>query len=107
VALLAAKQGLRCLTAENAIAVFELLKTEQPVLILVDVHLRDATDGFTLTRRLRRNLVTCKIPVVIYSGVLVPTDAANALEAGADAYITLPTQASEFGAVIRKYIHAV
>jgi CheY-like chemotaxis protein len=106
-AMLAEKEGFRCVTARNAIAVFESLKTERPLLILTDVHLRDAVDGFDLTRRLKRNLATRDIPVVLYSAVHVPSDATNALDAGAEAYISLPTQASEFGLVVRKYSRVV
>ena len=106
--MLAAKlQGFRCLTATNMVAAFEVLKIDRPLLILTDVHLHDAVDGFELTRRLKRNLVTREIPIVVYSNVAVPNDARHATEAGAETYIVLPSDVAEFGRIVRKYARVV
>jgi CheY-like chemotaxis protein len=97
-------EGFVCVTAHGGVSLFEALKTHRPALILMDIHLRDPLDGFALTTRLTRNAATRDIPVVIYSASHVPTDAANALAAGAVAYIARPTHASVLCAMVRKHM---
>jgi PAS domain S-box-containing protein len=77
------------------------LAAEKPDLIVLDVSLPDI-DGFEVCRRIKAHPPTSAIPVLHMSGVFVSTrDRAQALEGGADGYLTKPVEAREFVATVR------
>jgi CheY-like chemotaxis protein len=55
-------------------------------LILTDVQM-PKMDGFTLTRTLKANAGTARVPVVILSSLASPEDKRRGVDAGADAYL--------------------
>lgn len=71
-----------------------------PDAIILDVMLPDI-NGFEVCRRLRAAPATATIGVVILTGLSSPADRAEALAAGADAYITKPFRADELVRVVR------
>jgi two-component system, OmpR family, alkaline phosphatase synthesis response regulator PhoP len=60
-----------------------------PNLIVLDLMLPDV-DGMEICRRIRRNLTTQKIPIVIVSAKGDEADIVAAIELGADDYLTKP-----------------
>jgi PAS domain S-box-containing protein len=77
------------------------LAEEKPDLIVLDVSLPDI-DGFEVCRRIKAHPRTAAIPVLHMSGVFVGArDRAQALEGGADGYLTKPVEAREFVATVR------
>jgi PAS domain S-box-containing protein len=77
------------------------LAFEKPDLIVLDVSLPDI-DGFEVCRRIKAHPPTSAIPVLHMSGVFVSTrDRTQALEGGADGYLTKPVEAREFVATVR------
>jgi PAS domain S-box-containing protein len=77
------------------------LAAEKPDLIVLDVSLPDI-DGFEVCRRIKAHGPTSAIPVLHMSGVFVSTQArTNALEGGADGYLTKPVEPQEFVATCR------
>ncbi len=68
--------------------------SEYPDIILLDLKLPDL-DGYELTRRLKANLGTLAIPVILIAGLADNEDRIRGLEAGADELLTKPVDPVE------------
>ncbi|MCL6732618.1 fused response regulator/phosphatase [Streptomyces neyagawaensis] len=72
-----------------------------PDLALVDVGLPDMS-GFELCRRLKAQPPTAALPVVHFSAAAIaPGDRCQGLDAGGEAYLTVPAEPEEIQAVVR------
>ncbi|MEV0224236.1 SpoIIE family protein phosphatase [Streptomyces sp. NPDC050704] len=72
-----------------------------PDVLLVDVGLPDMS-GFELCRRLKASPPTAGLPVVHFSAAAVaPLDRCRGLDAGGEAYLTVPAEPEEIQAVVR------
>jgi serine phosphatase RsbU (regulator of sigma subunit)/CheY-like chemotaxis protein len=72
-----------------------------PDVALVDVGLPDM-NGFELCRRVKAHPSTAMLPVVHFSAMAVePGDRCQGLDAGADAFLTVPAEPQEIQAVVR------
>jgi serine phosphatase RsbU (regulator of sigma subunit)/DNA-binding response OmpR family regulator len=72
-----------------------------PDAALVDVGLPDL-DGFELCRRIKSHPGIAPMPVVHFSAAsITPQDRSRGLDAGAEAYLTVPVEPEEIQAVIR------
>ncbi|MER6158706.1 fused response regulator/phosphatase [Streptomyces sp. NPDC001868] len=72
-----------------------------PDVALVDVGLPDMS-GFELCRRLKAQPPTAALPVVHFSAASVaPSDRCRGLDAGGEAYLTVPAEPEEIQAVVR------
>ncbi|NUP24064.1 MAG: fused response regulator/phosphatase [Streptomyces sp.] len=72
-----------------------------PDVALVDIGLPDM-NGFELCRRVKSRPSTAALPVVHFSATALQTgDRCRGLDAGADAYLTVPADPSEIEAVVR------
>jgi two-component system KDP operon response regulator KdpE len=89
--------GYRCLEAETGTAGLSEAATRNPAVILLDLGLPDM-DGFEVTRRLRS---WTKTPIVVLSARGQELDKVEALDAGADDYLTKPFGVPELLARIR------
>ncbi|WP_246564568.1 fused response regulator/phosphatase [Streptomyces roseirectus] len=67
---------------------------------LVDVGLPDMS-GFELCRRLKAAPRTATLPVVHFSAAVAPLDRCKGLDAGGEAYLTVPADPMEIQAVVR------
>jgi DNA-binding response OmpR family regulator len=57
--------------------------------MILDVNMPDL-DGFEVLRRLRRNVVTCDLPVLLLTGRHQEADVSRGFSAGADDYMVKP-----------------
>ncbi|MEU9008446.1 fused response regulator/phosphatase [Streptomyces sp. NPDC048479] len=72
-----------------------------PDAALVDIGLPDM-NGFELCRRIKAHPLIAAMPVVHFSAAAItPRDRSRGLDAGADAYLTVPVEPEEIEAVIR------
>ncbi|BBC37061.1 Stage II sporulation protein E [Streptomyces graminofaciens] len=72
-----------------------------PDVALVDVGLPDMS-GFELCRRLKAQPPTAALPVVHFSAAaFAPSDRCRGLDAGGEAYLTVPAEPEEIQAVVR------
>ncbi|MFA5121850.1 PleD family two-component system response regulator [Zavarzinia sp.] len=81
----------------------EKARSESPDIILLDVMMPDI-DGFEVCRRLKADPLTRHIPVVMVTGLDQPRDRVAGLEAGADDFLTKPTNDTALFARVRNLV---
>jgi two-component system cell cycle response regulator len=74
------------MSGQEALAICERAECD---LVLLDVMMPDM-DGFEVCRRLKTNIATHHIPVVMVTALDQPSDRVRGLEAGADDFLTKP-----------------
>ena len=90
-------RGYRVVEADTATAGLERFAARRPDLVLLDLGLPDV-DGLQVIRSIRREAPT---PIVILSGRFEDREKVEALERGADDYVTKPFSVVELHARIR------
>jgi len=88
-------QGYEVLEAASAEQAFEILATERPDLIVMDIQLPDM-DGLEATRRLKEDPLLRNIPVVAVTSFAMTGDHESAVAAGCIGYITKPIDKTTF-----------
>jgi two-component system, cell cycle response regulator DivK len=101
VRLILRTQGYTVCEAATGQEALNLLETEMPGLILLDMQL-PGMDGFTLAARLKGDPRTDAIPLVAVTALAMKGDAERVLAAGCDAYLPKPIDAKELIEVIEK-----
>jgi two-component system phosphate regulon response regulator PhoB len=92
--------GFRCLRADNAQQAHALVVDERPDLVLLD-WMMPGTSGLELARRLRRDDLTARIPLIMLTAKSEEDNRIQGLDAGADDYITKPFSTRELVARIK------
>ena len=88
-------QGYQVREAATAGEAFEILKTEQPALIVMDIQL-PGMDGLEATKKLKENPATRDIPVLAVTSYAMKGDRESAAAAGCVGYITKPIDKTTF-----------
>ena len=99
-------EGFEVLTAEDGQDALDRIEQIQPDLVTLDVVM-PRMDGFETAARLRANLATRHIPVVMVSAAAQEGDLQRGREIGVNAYITKPFQPEELVQVVRDLTTAV
>jgi len=98
--------GFRVIDAGTGTEALRRAHADAPDLILLDVKLPDI-DGFEVSRRLKGDPATAPIPVLQITATYSSTEHwAQALDAGADAYLTHPAEPIVLVATIRALLRA-
>jgi two-component system KDP operon response regulator KdpE len=92
-----AARGYRTVEAANGREALRAWESRRPDLVLLDLGLPDM-DGLDIVRRVRREATT---PIVILSGRYEEREKVEALERGADDYVTKPFGVDELNARLR------
>lgn len=79
----------RVVTATNGRETLQLLEKEDVDIIVSDVMMPEM-DGLELCRRVKTNIETSHIPVILLTAKALDSDELQGLEAGADDYVTKP-----------------
>lgn len=87
------KRGYDVVIAENGAQALTLARSAGPDLVLMDVGLPDL-DGWEVTRRLKQEAETARVPVIALTAHALATDRDKAFEVGCDDYETKPVELS-------------
>lgn len=74
---------------ENAREFFDAVQEALPDLVLLDIMLPDK-DGMEILKELRKNPVTCNLPIILLTAKSSQIDKIKGLDSGADDYMTKP-----------------
>jgi two-component system cell cycle response regulator DivK len=95
-------EGYQVVEAESGFRAFEILRTEIPDLVLMDINLPDM-DGYEITTRLKQMPTLARVPVIAMTANVMKGDREKTPAAGCDGYIskpididTLPSQIARF-----------
>jgi putative two-component system response regulator len=94
------REGYRTKAAGDGEAALLAVAEHAPDLILLDIGL-PRMDGYEVTRRLRSNLRTLTVPVILLTGRSGLEDVVEGLDAGADDFLSKPFRQPELLARIR------
>ena len=94
------RSGYDVIEAKNGEEAFELAVAELPDLVVADVMM-PRVDGFELTRRLRAEVKTQRIPVILLTAKSQEADVSQGFDAGADDYLKKPFNPDELVARVR------
>jgi putative two-component system response regulator len=94
------REGYRTATAGDGEAALLAVGEHAPDLILLDIGL-PRMDGYEVTRRLRSNLRTLTVPIILLTGRSGLEDVVEGLDAGADDFLSKPFRQPELLARMR------
>jgi two-component system KDP operon response regulator KdpE len=90
--------GYDVLVADNGRQAIEMARQHQPDLILLDLCLPGEFDGLEVCRQLRQSV---QIPIIVLSALTEEKQKVQALDLGADDYLTKPFSNDELQARVR------
>jgi CheY-like chemotaxis protein len=93
--------GYRVLEAHDGRAALDAARTMTPNLILMDVSI-PYVDGLEVTRRLKADPATRRIPIIALTAHALSADRDRAFEAGCDGYISKPAEPRAILATVRR-----
>ncbi|MBD2295690.1 EAL domain-containing protein [Anabaena sphaerica FACHB-251] len=93
-------EGFSTITAENGWLGLQMVEQYQPDLIICDVMM-PLLDGYSLIQTLREDPATATIPFIFLTAKAERCDLRQAMELGADDYLTKPFEAFELLQAIR------
>jgi len=94
------RSGCNVLKASNGEEALRVALEELPDLAVLDVMM-PKLDGYEVTRQIRANKTTSRIPVILLTARAQESDVAAGFEAGADDYIKKPFSPQELGARVQ------
>lgn len=95
--------GYHVLKATDGATGLKTAMEEIPDLVLLDIHL-PVMDGYKVAETLRDNPQTKKIPVVVITASVLPTDQERIQAAGCREFIGKPFQIQHLLEVVRNYV---
>ena len=96
-------QGYITKTAQSAAEAFEILKKEQPELILLDIMMPEM-DGFEAAQRIKKWPGLKEIPIIFLTALHETKDIVKGFDVGGVDYVTKPFNPPELLARIRTHI---
>ena len=99
-------EGYEIIEAIDGKGATQKLAQEVPDLILMDWMLPDVS-GLELVRRIKRDEITCEVPVIMLTAKTEERDKIEGLDSGADDYITKPFSVKELSARIRAVMRRI
>jgi CheY-like chemotaxis protein len=100
------RKGFEVVVAVNGQEGVDLVASLRPDLILVDMSL-PVMDGLEVTRRVKANPDTAKIPVIAVTARAMASDEEAAMAAGCDGFDTKPIELPRLLAKINGLLHPV
>jgi CheY-like chemotaxis protein len=100
VGLMLQRQGYEVRLADGGQQALAMVQGEKPDLVLLDIMM-PVMDGYEVARHLRADRATAEIPIIMFTAKSQVDDKVMGFEAGADDYLTKPTQPRELFAHVK------
>ncbi len=95
------RSGHDAVWARSGREAIDMLKTERPDLILMDLSLPEI-DGWTATERIKSDPETKHIPIIALTAHALPGDRKRALDVGCDGYLSKPMNIELFNETVQE-----
>ncbi|PIN78883.1 hypothetical protein COV16_05475 [Candidatus Woesearchaeota archaeon CG10_big_fil_rev_8_21_14_0_10_34_8] len=79
----------------------EIMKTQKVDMVVADIILTEEMSGYDVCKQIKANKDTCKVPVMMLSAKSQMEDKLDAVDAGADDYMTKPFNPGELAKRVR------
>jgi DNA-binding response OmpR family regulator len=99
-----ARRGYAVSCAMDGQTGLRMAQSEVPDLILMDVTLPDV-DGLEITRRLKADERTCRVPIIVLTARAMASDREEAFAAGSDDYDVKPVEIDRLLGKMRALLH--
>jgi len=99
------REGHRVLVARDGNAALELIRSERPALVLLDVMM-PGKSGFEVCQAVRADESLAGVKILMLTAKGRDTDLAQGLGLGADGYMTKPFSTQELAARVRDMLAA-
>ena len=96
-------EGYEVTHALNGAAGLAAVSQQMPDLVVLDVMMPEV-DGWTVLTRLRDDMATRHLPIVMLSAKAMPADQVRGYNLGANAYLTKPFSATELIEKVRQVL---
>lgn len=96
-------EGYELLRAEDGPSALELLKKQEPDIILLDVNI-PGIHGLDLARMIKEDERLASIPLIATTANVLVGDKERCLEAGCDEYLPKPLDIRRLRQVMREYL---
>jgi DNA-binding response OmpR family regulator len=97
--------GFLCLRARDGEEAIRLVRMHSPDVLVLDVMM-PAVDGMEVVKRLRADVMTSRIPILMLTALADIDHRVEGLDAGADDYVTKPFDLRELAARVNALIRA-
>ena len=97
------KEGFKVIDALDGEKAFDLTRTANPDLIILDLML-PGLHGYEILRLIKKNMQIAHIPVVILSAKALKEDITKGMQLGADVYITKPFSVAELIIMVKELL---
>jgi len=94
-------EGFRAITTGDSSEAVQLVRDEQPALVLLDIMM-PGTDGFKVCQRIRE---FSEIPIIMLTAKSDVDDIIRGLDLGADDYVVKPFNVNELAARVKAVLH--
>ncbi len=98
-----AKLGLTVMTAQDGVEALELADIERPDIVVLDLSM-PVMDGFEVCRRLRADMRTAFVPILMLTAKDGSQDVTKGFQVGTDDYLVKPVRREELIARIRRML---
>lgn len=98
-------EGRQLHCAENGERALELARQLKPDVMLLDIMMPGALDGYQVARYLKSDPETSRIRIIVMTAKAQERDRQEVFAAGADDYITKPFDVVEVRRRVEKFLH--
>jgi CheY-like chemotaxis protein len=96
-------RGYNTIGVVNGQDALNIISDNPPDLVIMDIQL-PGMDGYTVTKKIKQNPKTNKIPVIAITAYALREDREKALNAGCDEYMSKPIDTREIVTMVEKFI---
>lgn len=95
------KEGYEVVTANNGREALEMIASEKPDLVVMDVMMPEM-DGFEALEKMKADPATANIPIIMLTAKAQDADVFSGWQKGADLYLTKPFNPTELLSFVKR-----